>query len=191
MLQLVVMKAVCGLNVTWASLQGLRKSLNFEIFIYLRHNLENKIVLVIFHPRKYIYEIIVYQFNVHSIQLFICLFVYLFILILCSSPYSRTIDPTPLSLSVWPEVRHLHLLQKSMALSSTPKRIFSMFLFNGISTAMSDSCRCLPPDRIWHKVNDPKGSFKWGFRGGHEPRLEPCWFVLLNDPLNAMWAWWA
>ena len=34
-----------------------------------------------------------------------------------------------------------------------------------------------------------------GFRGGkkvgHEPRLEPCWTVLVIDPLSAMWAWWA
>ena len=29
-------------------------------------------------------------------------------------------------------------------------------------------CRCLRPDRTWHKVNDPNFGLKWGFRGGED-----------------------
>ena len=59
---------------------------------------------------------------------------------------------------------------------------------------ISDICLCLPPDRTWHKVNDPKVDYS-GDLGevmvGHEPRLEPCWTMLVIGPLCAMWAWWA
>ena len=47
-------------------------------------------------------------------------------------------------------------------------------------------CRCLPPDRTWHKVNDYSGDLREG-KVGHKPRLEPCWSELLIDPLSAMW----
>ena len=63
-------------------------------------------------------------------------------------------------------------------------------ILNPVYTNMSfkriDICRWLPPDRTWHKVNDYSGDL--GERKvGHEPRLEPCWSVLLIDPLSAMW----
>ena len=55
-------------------------------------------------------------------------------------------------------------------------------------------CYWFPPDRTWHKVNDPKADYS-GDLGewmvGHEPRLEPCWSMLLIVPLTAMWARWA
>ena len=59
-----------------------------------------------------------------------------------------------------------------------------------ISTQPTDICLSLLPDRIWHKVNDPK----WGLgegKVGHGPRLEPCLSMLVIDPLTATWAWWA
>ena len=40
----------------------------------------------------------------------------------------------------------------------------------------------------------PEGRLKWGLgesKVGYEPRLEPCWSMLLIDPRSAMWAWWA
>ena len=49
-----------------------------------------------------------------------------------------------------------------------------------------DICRYLPPDRTWHKINDYIGDLGEG-KDGNEPRLEPCWYVLLIDPLSAMW----
>ena len=54
-----------------------------------------------------------------------------------------------------------------------------------------DICCCLPPDRTWHKVNDPKANYNGDLgeeKVGYEPRLEPCWSVLLIDPPSAMWA---
>ena len=55
-------------------------------------------------------------------------------------------------------------------------------------------CLCLPPDRTWHKVNDPKVELLSGFgerKVGHEPSLEPCWTMLVIGPFSAMWTWWA
>ena len=53
-------------------------------------------------------------------------------------------------------------------------------------------CLCLPPDRTWHKVNDPKvdcsGDLGEG-KVGHEPRLKSCLTMLVIGPLGAMWAW--
>ena len=52
-------------------------------------------------------------------------------------------------------------------------------------------CRCLPPDRPWHKVNDPKAVYSEDLgegKVGHELRLEPCWSLLFTDPLSVMWA---
>ena len=52
-------------------------------------------------------------------------------------------------------------------------------------------CHCLPHDRTRHKVNDLKIDYSGGLgegKVGHEPKLEPCWFVLVIDPLSAMWA---
>ena len=54
---------------------------------------------------------------------------------------------------------------------------------------VADICRCLPPDWIWHKVNDPKGDCSGDLgegKVGHQPMLEPCWSMLLIDPLSAM-----
>ena len=37
---------------------------------------------------------------------------------------------------------------------------------------------CLPPERSWHKVNNPKVGFKCRLEEGkfeHEPMFEPCW----------------
>ena len=53
-----------------------------------------------------------------------------------------------------------------------------------------DICRCLAPDRTWHKVNDYSGDLGKG-KVGNEPRLEPYWSVLLIHPLSAMWVQWA
>ena len=55
---------------------------------------------------------------------------------------------------------------------------------------MYDICRCLPPDRIWHKVNDPKSNYGGDLgegKVGNKLRLGPCWSMLLIDPLSAMW----
>ena len=44
---------------------------------------------------------------------------------------------------------------------------------------------CLPPDRTWHKVNDPKVGYSWGLgegKIGHEPRLESCWTMMQLAP---------
>ena len=52
-------------------------------------------------------------------------------------------------------------------------------------------CRCLPPDRTRHKVNDPKSDYKLDLgegKVGHEPIFEPCWSGLLKDAPSAMWA---
>ena len=52
---------------------------------------------------------------------------------------------------------------------------------------------CLLPDRTRDKVDDPKVDYSGDLgerRIGHEPRLEPCWTMLVLDPLSAMWAWW-
>ena len=51
-------------------------------------------------------------------------------------------------------------------------------------------CRCLPPGWTWHKVKSPNADKGEG-KAGNEPRLEPCWSVLLIDPLSAMWVEWA
>ena len=85
------------------------------------------------------------------------------------------------------------------------KRVLSVFFafsirtkifFTGVCTlpqahlVMDVICRCLPPDRTWHKVINPKADYsvdleEW--KVGHEPGLEPCWSLLLIDPLSAMW----
>ena len=50
----------------------------------------------------------------------------------------------------------------------------------------------LPPTRqAWHKVNDPQADYSEDLgvgNVGHEPRFEPCWSMLLINPLSAMWA---
>ena len=55
-------------------------------------------------------------------------------------------------------------------------------------------CRCLPPDMTWHMVKSHGQKAKSGDKGegkvGNEPRLEPCWSMLLIGSLGAMWAWW-
>ena len=46
---------------------------------------------------------------------------------------------------------------------------------------MTDSCHCLPPDRTWQKVNDPKVDYSGGLgegKFGHEPRLKPYWTMM-------------
>ena len=38
-------------------------------------------------------------------------------------------------------------------------------------------CHCLPPDRVWHTVNDPKANYSENLgegKDGHKPRLKPC-----------------
>ena len=50
-------------------------------------------------------------------------------------------------------------------------------------------CRCLASDRTWHKVTDPKADYSGDLGEGkvkNELRLEPCWSMLLIDPLNSM-----
>ena len=52
---------------------------------------------------------------------------------------------------------------------------------------------CFPPDRTRQKVNEPKVDLKWGLgegKVGLEPRLEPCWTLLVIGSLNAMGVWW-
>ena len=49
-------------------------------------------------------------------------------------------------------------------------------------------CLCFPLDKAWHKVNDPKANYRGDLGEGkveNEPRLEPCWSLLLIDPLSA------
>ena len=53
-----------------------------------------------------------------------------------------------------------------------------------------DICRSLPLSRTWHKVNDYSADLGEG-KVGHEPRLEPCWSMLVIDTPSAMWSWWA
>ena len=55
-------------------------------------------------------------------------------------------------------------------------------------------CLCLPPDRTWHKVNDPKVDYSGSLGEGkvkNELGLKPCWTILVTGPISAMWAWWA
>ena len=50
-------------------------------------------------------------------------------------------------------------------------------------------CLCLPPDRTWPKVIDPKVDYSGNLgegKVGHEPRLDPCWSMLVIGPLSAM-----
>ena len=52
-------------------------------------------------------------------------------------------------------------------------------------------CFCLPPG---HNVNDPKVDYSGDLgegKVGHEPRLKPCWSMLVIGLLSAMWFWWA
>ena len=45
-----------------------------------------------------------------------------------------------------------------------------------------DICLCLPSDRTWHNVNDPKVNYSGDLgegKVGHESRLEPCWNMLV------------
>ena len=54
-------------------------------------------------------------------------------------------------------------------------------------------CLCLPLDRTWYKIDDPKVGLMWGLREGevgYEPRLERCLTMLVIGSLSAMWAWW-
>ena len=60
---------------------------------------------------------------------------------------------------------------------------WSCHLLSGhLKAASPFICRCLPPDRTWHKVKSLKA--------GNKLRLEPCWSMLLIGSLGAMWAWW-
>ena len=48
-------------------------------------------------------------------------------------------------------------------------------------------CRCLPPDRIWHKVNDPPVGLKWG---SNPAGL--CWLstrLVQCGPDEPSWSW--
>ena len=38
-----------------------------------------------------------------------------------------------------------------------------------------DICLCLPPDRTWHKVNDPKVDYSGGYRGGEGRARAEAW----------------
>ena len=52
-------------------------------------------------------------------------------------------------------------------------------------------CLSLPPERTWHKVNDPKVDYSGDLGGGNvgqKPRLEPYLTMLVIGPLSAMWA---
>ena len=54
-------------------------------------------------------------------------------------------------------------------------------------------CFYLPLPPTWQGLTQgqwPEGRLKWRLGEvdvGHEPRLEPCWSMLLIDPLSAMW----
>ena len=59
-------------------------------------------------------------------------------------------------------------------------------------------CLCLPPDRTWHKVNDPKVDYSGDLGEGkvrHEPRLKPaglCWssaHLVQCRPDEPSWSW--
>ena len=57
-----------------------------------------------------------------------------------------------------------------------------------------DIWHCLPTDRTWHKLNDPKVDYSGNLgeeKVEHEPKLEPCLTMLVISPLSAMWTWWA
>ena len=75
-------------------------------------------------------------------------------------------------------------------------------LFFPVSVSYICVCVCLihclfvtasHEDRTWHKVKSPKAN-KSGNKGEgkvwNEPRLEPCWSMLLIGSLGAIWAWW-
>ena len=52
-------------------------------------------------------------------------------------------------------------------------------------------CHYLPQDRTRDKVNEPKVDYSGDLgeeKVGHESRLEPCWTVLVINPLSSMWA---
>ena len=52
-------------------------------------------------------------------------------------------------------------------------------------------CLCLPLDRTWHKINDPKVGLKWGFWEGEGWAWAKARTLLVINPPSAMWAWWA
>ena len=48
-----------------------------------------------------------------------------------------------------------------------------------------DICLCLPPDKTWHRVYDPKVGYCEDLgegKVGYEPRLEPCWTMPVIGP---------
>ena len=54
-------------------------------------------------------------------------------------------------------------------------------------------CLYLPPDRSWHKVNDPKVDYSRDLgevKIRPEPRLETCWTMLVIGPPIVVCAWW-
>ena len=64
------------------------------------------------------------------------------------------------------------------------------------SWGLSYIFHCHPPDRTWHKVNDPKVDYIGGLGEGmvgQKLRLEPCWSMLVIDPLSGpdepSWSW--
>ena len=50
-------------------------------------------------------------------------------------------------------------------------------------------CRCLSPDRTWHKVNDPKVDLKWGFRGVEGRARAGARNLLVCGPDEPSWSW--
>ena len=68
-------------------------------------------------------------------------------------------------------------------------KFYCLYQKKGRTESVMNICRCLPPDRTWHKVNDYSGDLGEG-KVGNESKLEPCWSVLLIDPLSAMWVQW-
>ena len=61
---------------------------------------------------------------------------------------------------------------------------------SGTDARQSYISHCLPPDRNWHKINDPKVDYSEERKVELKPRLEPCWTILVIDPYSAIYAWW-
>ena len=87
-------------------------------------------------------------------------------------------------------IYHHHHVMPLARISLTLSRHSSLsFIAPG---RFSNICLCLPPDRTWHKVMTRRSIIEGLGEGkvGHEPRLEPCWSLLVIGLLSAMWACW-
>ena len=84
----------------------------------------------------------------------------------------------------WVTLTILHIASQSRTLVIGIYLVFTFrwFVSSVISKTEVHICRCLPPDRTNQKAG------KVGDKGEGEPRIEPCWSVLLIYPLSVVWS---